>query len=174
MNHRPFEDWLLQEQPLGPGQDRDLRAHLRTCRQCSALAETGAELRLARLAAPRAGFTERFGSRLATHRVAEGRRRFWGLLTFIAGGLAILSWLSASYVTAVLASPAQWIAIGIGYLVFIITSIQALTEVAHVLFRVVPGLAPAYVWMASASALALVGMLWMLSIWRFAFVTRGA
>ncbi len=31
MNHRPFEDWLLDDQPLTPEQKRDLQSHLRTC-----------------------------------------------------------------------------------------------------------------------------------------------
>ncbi len=30
MNHRPFEDWLLNNQPLTPTEKRDLDSHLRT------------------------------------------------------------------------------------------------------------------------------------------------
>ena len=30
MNHRPFEDWLLEDQHLASDQERELQAHLRT------------------------------------------------------------------------------------------------------------------------------------------------
>ncbi len=31
MNHRPFEDWLLAEEPLTTDQKADLQEHLNTC-----------------------------------------------------------------------------------------------------------------------------------------------
>jgi hypothetical protein len=52
MNHRPFEDWLLDDQPLNPSQKRELDTHLRACKVCSGIAESNLALRSARVIAP--------------------------------------------------------------------------------------------------------------------------
>ncbi len=172
MNHRPFEDWLLNNQPLTPTEKRDLDSHLRTCKYCAALAETGLELRTVRMATPAPGFTARFEKRLAAQRIADRRRRFWGLIEFIVGGAGLLLWFSAPYLLAFIASPGHWITIAISYLLFIVTSAQTLGEAMLVLFRVVPGIIPTYMWMVIISALAGLSLLWTISIWRFSRFTQ--
>jgi hypothetical protein len=166
MNHRPFEDWLLNDQPLTPTQKRDLDTHIRTCKHCTALAETGLELRSVRMVSPRLGFANRFQMRLAAQRIADRRRRLWGLVVLLVGGAGLLLWLLAPFLLAIIDSPGQLITMTIGYLLFILTSAQALGEVALVLFRVAPGFIPPYMWMVIASALAGIGLLWTISIWR--------
>ena len=44
MNHQPFETWLLDDKVLTPTEKRELDSHLRTCKNCTALAETGLAL----------------------------------------------------------------------------------------------------------------------------------
>jgi hypothetical protein len=166
MNHRPFEDWLLNDQPLTPTEKRDLDAHIRTCKHCTALAETGLELRSVRMVSPMPGFTARFQKRLAAQRIADRRRRLWGLVVLLVGGAGLLLWLLAPFLLAIIDSPGQWIARTIGYLLFILTSAQTLGEVMLVLFRVAPGFIPPYMWMVIASALAGISLLWTISIWR--------
>jgi len=173
MNHRPFEDWLLNEQNLTPTEKRELDAHLRTCKQCAALAETGLELRSVRKVAPAPGFTMRFQKRLAAQRIADRRRRLWGLIVFLVGGVGLLLWLISPFLLALINSPAQWITIVIGYMLFIVTSVQTMADVAIVFLRVVPGFIPSYIWMAFVSALAGFGLLWTVSIWRFSRLPRG-
>ena len=94
MNHRPFEDWLLNDQPLTPTEKRDLDTHIRTCKYCAALAETGLVLRSVRMVSPQPGFTSRFQKCLAAQRIAD-RRRFCGLSVFLLGGAGLLFWLTA-------------------------------------------------------------------------------
>ncbi|MBI5842120.1 MAG: hypothetical protein HZB19_18700 [Chloroflexi bacterium] len=172
MNHRPFEDWLLNEQQLTPAEKRDLDAHLRTCKYCTALTETGLELRSVRKVSPAPGFTARFQQRLATRRIAERRRRLWGLIVLLLGGGGLLLWLTAPLLLALFRSPAQWLTIAIGYVLFIVSSVQTLADVALVFLRVVPGFIPPYVWMVIVSALAGLGLLWTVSIWRFSRFPR--
>jgi len=167
MNHRPFEDWLLNEQHLTPAEKRDLDTHLRTCKQCAALAETGLELRAVRKVSPAPGFTARFQRRLAAQRIAERRRRLWGLIVLLVGGGALLLWLAAPFLLLLISSPAQWITIAIGFFLFLVSSVQTLGDVALVLLRVVPGFIPPYIWMVVFSALSGLGLLWTVSIWRF-------
>ena len=52
MNHRPFEDWLLDNAALTPDQKRQLQTHLQTCSSCTAIAEVNLALKSVRLAEP--------------------------------------------------------------------------------------------------------------------------
>ncbi len=110
MNHRPFEDWLLDDQPLTPQQQRDLQAHVRSCPACAAIAESNLALHATRLVSPAAGFADRFQVRLAKRR----REQRWRQVIGEAGSI-LLS------VLPTFISPAGWIILtagvaGLGYL----------------------------------------------------------
>jgi hypothetical protein len=173
MNHRPFEEWLLNDKNLNPAEKRELDLHLRTCVHCTALSATGLALRSTSVVAPAAGFTVRFQQRLAAQKIAERRRRLWGALILIVGGLGLLSWFAAPYMIAFLSSPVQWITAAIGYFLFVLTSVQALTQVMTVLARILPDFFSPYIWMVLISALAGFGLLWTISIWRFSRTPQG-
>ncbi len=173
MNHQPFESWLLDDLPLAPEQRRELDSHLRACPRCTALAETGLALRAPRMVAPAAGFTQRFQARLEARRVADRRRRFWGILVFSLAGMTVLTWLVFPLLGRLADSPAEWINLALAYLLFIVSSVQTFTEVGSVFLRVVPGFVPPLVWMALASVAAGISLLWTVSIWRFTRVPRG-
>jgi len=173
MNHQPFEEWLLNDKNLTTVEKRDLDLHLRTCTYCTALAETGLALRAAPVIPPAAGFTMRFQQRLAAQKVAERRRKLWGLMVLLVGGLGLIVWLSAPYILAFLSAPAEWITAIVGYFLFAVTSLQALTETMAVLFDVLQNFLPPYAWMVLASALGGIGLLWTISIWRFSRAPQG-
>jgi hypothetical protein len=59
MNHRPFEDWLLNDMPMTPEQKRELDMHVRDCPYCTALVETGMALKTVKKVSPQAGFAAR-------------------------------------------------------------------------------------------------------------------
>ncbi|MBI5943153.1 MAG: hypothetical protein HY864_02195 [Chloroflexi bacterium] len=167
MNHQPFEEWLLNDKNLTPTEKRDLNLHLRTCTHCTALSATGLALRSANVAAPAAGFSMRFQQRLAAQKIAERRRKLWGMLVLILGGAGLLGWFAAPYFYTFISAPVEWITVIIGYFLFAVTSLQALTEVVSVMIRIVADFMPPYVWMVLVSALAGFGLLWIISIWRF-------
>ena len=173
MNHQPFETWLLEEQSITPEQKRELQSHLKICKYCTALYETGAALQSKQIASPAPGFTARFRKRLAAQRVAERRLKLWGLIVLMLGGMAMLFGLAGSTLLSIVNSPAEWLTLGIGYLLFIITSLQAFTEFGLVLLRVVPGFIPPLGWMVIASVIAGLSLLWTVSIWRFTRLPRG-
>jgi hypothetical protein len=126
-----------------------------------------------RMIPPKPGFTDRFSQLLVAHKLAERRRRLWGLIILVIGGLALSGWLTAPILLTLITSPAEWITIGIGYFLFIVTSIRALTEAAQVMFRVAPDFVPPYVWMVTTSTLAGLALLWTVSIWRFTRFSQG-
>jgi hypothetical protein len=175
MNHQPFEDWLLNEKLIDPKQKLDLDAHLRVCSYCSALAETGMALRSVKKAAPAAGFTARFQTHLVARKLAERRRRLWGAILFTFGGLVMLTWIAGPYLVSFFASPATWITSLIEWGVFLITTLQAVAQAGSVIVRVMPSFLTPFGFMVLISALAGIGLLWSVSIWRFAHrgVPRG-
>ena len=173
MKHQPFEDWLLNDKLIDPKQKLELDAHLRVCRDCSALAETGKALRSVKMVSPTAGFSTRFQARLAVRKVADRRRRLWGAVLFTFGGLVMLMWIASPYLVSFFASPATWIASLIEWGVFLITTLQAIGQAGSVLLDVIPGFLPPFIWMVVLSTLAGIGLLWSVSIWRFVRVPRG-
>jgi hypothetical protein len=166
MNHQPFEEWLLHEKLISPKEKIELDAHLRICSYCSALAETGTALRAVKKASPIAGFSTRFQARLAMQKAADQRRKRWGTVLFTAGGLVMLLWLVGPYLASFAASPATWIAALIEWAVFLIMTLQAVTQAGSVLLSMLPGLLSPFVFMVLVSAFAGVGLLWSVSIWR--------
>jgi hypothetical protein len=175
MKHQPFEEWLLQQIPLDPIQKIELDAHLRICTSCSALEETGRALQKVRLASPAAGFSARFQTRLALQRAADRRRRFWGAIVFMLGGLILLMWLAGPYLASFFASPATSLTALIEWGVFLVTTLRAIAQAGSVLLNVIPSFLSPFAWMVLVSALAGIGLLWSISIWRFSHgdVPRG-
>ena len=59
-------------------------------------------------------------------------RQIIGTLIFVLSGLGFLYWLANPFIQEVMRSPADWITNVVGDFLFILTSIQALSEVGHV------------------------------------------
>ena len=166
MKHRPFEDWLLDDQLLDPAQKRELDGHLRSCNTCSAIAESNFALRSARIVSPAPGFTSRFQERLIVARRAQRRRTMLGISFFSLGGMTLLAFLVGPTLLSVFGSPAAWVSAMVHTLVFLYSTTLAVLEASSVLFRVLPGFMPPFVWMISLSTLSGLGLLWSVSIWR--------
>lgn len=173
MNHQPFEDWLLNDMPITHEQKRDLDLHMRTCTYCSAIVETGIALKSVKKVSPQAGFTTRFQARLAERKLAERRRKIWGAVLFTFGGLAMLMWLASPYLASFFSAPATWIAALVEWVVFVITTFQALAQAGSVFLQIIPDFLSPFAWMVILSAVAGVSLLWSVSIWRFVRVPRG-
>ena len=173
MNHRPFEDWLLNDQPLTSEQKRELQSHLRGCTSCTAIAESNLALRTKHMATPAAGFTDRFLLPLAQRRREQRWRQIIGTLVLLLGGLGLLYWLAGPFIQEALRSPADWITTAVGYFLFILTSIQTLNEVGTILLRVLPNFVSPFGWFVLSLIVGGVTLLWTVSIWRFSRVPQG-
>jgi predicted anti-sigma-YlaC factor YlaD len=101
MNHQPFEDWLLADEPPAGDQVLELREHLRDCPRCQELEASWASVhklfQTSEQIAPNAGFTTRWQTRLqAQQQQALNRRHhrqpwlFFALNLIIATALLIL------------------------------------------------------------------------------------
>ena len=173
MNHRPFEDWLLNDQPLNPEDKRKLQTHLQECDHCTALAEVNLELRSVKMAAPAPGFANRFRVRLEAQRLRERRDRLVGFVVLSFASLGLAAWFTVPFLLRFLGSPAEWIAAGTNFILTLVAMFEAIGELGAILLRVVPGFIPPFAWLVIVSAVSGLGLLWAMSIWRFTRLPRG-
>ncbi len=173
MNHRPFEDWLLEDQPLTPQQQRDLQAHVRSCASCTAIAESNLALHAVRRVGPAAGFSNRFKVRLEKRRREQRWRQVIGTLVLVLGGLGLVYWLASPIIAEAMRSPATLITAGVNYFVFVTTLIRAWSEASAILLRVLPSFISPAGWLAITAGVAGLGFLWTISIRRLARSPQG-
>jgi hypothetical protein len=173
MDHRPFEDWLLDNQPLTTDQKRQLNTHLRACSSCSALVEVNLVLKSVKLAEPAAGFTDRFQIRLAAKKQALRWRNFWGFVVLTLSVLGLLSWISWPVLNDLIRSPVNLLASWITSLVAFWTSLQAIFRAGMVLFKVVPGFVPGYIWAVILFAAGAWSLVWVVSLMKFTKYPQG-
>ena len=166
MAHRPYEDWLLDDERLTPEQDRDLRVHLRNCPECAGLTRANMALRSAPVIPPTKYFTLRFLVRLAAERKVQRRRSLIGLFLMAVVGIGGLFWLLFPYLPYLTLPPAQLVSVWISNLVYIALTIRAVGALGSILFNVLASFVPAYVWVISVSLLGSLGFLWMFSFRR--------
>jgi hypothetical protein len=173
MDHRPFEDWLLDNQALTTDQKHQLITHLRTCSTCSVIAEVNLALNSVKVAAPAAGFTDRFQARLAARKQALRWRNIWGFLVLTLSALSILVWVTWPVLKDLLQSPVNLVASWISSLASFWAAFQAITQAGVVLFKVAPGFVPAYVWMVILLAAGGWSLVWVISFMKYTKVSQG-
>lgn len=172
MNHRPFEDWLLEGQQLTPAQKQELKNHLKTCTSCTALTEVDLALNSTWKLAPRAGFTERFQTRLAFERKKQHTRQMWGL-----GLLGLIILLSVvvvifEFYTTWEDSPIQILLSGITWLVTMFSSIKTYGSIGLILLKVITRIIPVSLWLAAAGGGFLVVFVWTTSLWKLSYISK--
>jgi len=166
MDHRPYEDWLLDDERLTPEQDRDLRIHLRSCPECAAQARANMALRSAPVTAPAEGFALRFQVRLAAERKVQRRRSLIGLFLMAVVGVSGLLWLLSPYLPYLSLPPAQLASLWISNLVYLALTARVLGVLGNTLLNVLASFVPTYVWALSIALLGGTGFLWTLSVRR--------
>jgi hypothetical protein len=173
MNHRPFEDWLLTEEPLTSQQKRELNAHLQTCHSCSAMVEVNLAFRSVRQAEPAAGFVDRFQVRLVAQRKAMRRRNVVGFAILVLSVVGLLMGLAWPVLKAAVESPVDLLGSWLSSLVNLWASLQVLFHAGSVLFRVAPGFVPGYIWAILLFALTGWSVVWVFSLKKFTRVSQG-
>ncbi len=173
MDHRPFEDWLLNNQTLSVSEKRQLDAHLQGCSSCSALAEVTLALKTVTMAAPAVGFSDRFQVRLAARKKALRRRNFWGFLLLTLSVLSVLTIISWPVLTSLLQSPVDLLTSWLGSLLSFWASVDAMAHAGFVLFRIVPSFIPTYIWTVVLFAACGWSLLWVFSLIKFTKFSQG-
>jgi hypothetical protein len=169
MDHRPFEDWLLDTQPLSTDQKHLLNSHLRTCSSCSAIVEVDLALNSVNVITPTEGFANRFQVRLAARKKILQWRNFWGFFVLTLSVLGLFAWV----IWPVLQSPVNLLGSWISSLVTILSSFQAIFRAGVVLFKVVPGFVPAYIWAVMLIAAGGWSLVWIVSLMKITKYPQG-
>jgi hypothetical protein len=164
MDHRPFETWLLDEEPLGPQQKRELQEHLAVCPACSAQADVDLALKSSRLAAPADGFSDRFRARLAARKQILRRRHLWGFGILVLTAIGILAYLTWPLLPQVTTSPVSLLDSWLLNMAALWISLQSIIEASSVLFRIVPGFLPSLLWSLILLAATCWSAVWILSL----------
>ncbi len=164
MDHRHFEEKLLNDEQLTPKENKGFQAHIRKCAKCAALAEANLALHNVVMATPAPGFASRFRIRLEAKRKAQRRRYFFGGLILLVSGLGVLIWLAIPVLSAALASPTQLLVAWTSYFASTLSFIKVINEAGSVLLRVLASFIPSSAWVLSLSFFGLLGLVWFSSV----------
>lgn len=171
MDHRPYENWLLDDERLTAGQERELRLHLRNCPECTALSRSNMVLRAAPMSTPPPGFTLRFQTRLAAERKVQRWRNLMGWTLLLAIGMGVVLLVATPYL-AYYSSPAKLAGAWMSDLVYIGSTLHIARLVGATLLDVLGSFVPGYVWGLSFVAFSGAGVLWVSSFRKFGRVPQ--
>jgi hypothetical protein len=125
MNHQPFREWLVSDEPLSTEQTQSLQAHLSSCESCSqmesALNEVELTIRKTYQIEPTSGFTLRWQEHLVKYQAQQQSRLGWwtiGATTLIATGLLALL---ISQLWSLIQAPGPYLAVWLDHLVSVIS-----------------------------------------------------
>jgi len=164
MNHRFFEQKLLQDEAFNAEEERALQEHLLDCADCAALAEVNFALRQVQMATPAEGFSERFSARLAARRKAEKRRYLFGGLILLTVSIAVLVLLASPVISASMASPSRFFINLLSNLAAAFSLMRVMGEVGQVVFRITAGFIPASGWLFTLAFWGGLTFFWLSSL----------
>ncbi len=173
MDHRPFEDWLLENKALTSNEQRQLNTHLQSCSSCTALAEVNLALKSVRMAAPSSGFTGRFQVRLAARKRALRMRNVWGFLILSFSVVGLLVWIGWPFIVSMFRSPVDMLVSWLATLMSAWAAIQTMFHAGETVFKVLPGFIPEYIWAAILFTAVGWVILWVFSLLKITKVPRG-
>jgi hypothetical protein len=142
MNHLPYKDWLLAEEPLTFDQTQALQDHLRICEACRQIGPAWFDVRALFLkthrAEPAPGFNERWQTQLAAHKLQKQRRLAWIILGIIAGLSLFLAILFGTELLEVLNSPGSLVLVWVSRITEVLSIYWLLHNLLGVLMEFIP------------------------------------
>jgi hypothetical protein len=169
MNHQPFEEWLLSDEPLDETQTQSLQAHLDQCQECAPLAQAWKavryELAQAPEAAPKPGFTQRWQVRQAQRRFERQRRLAWlGTGLNLLAGFAIFIGLNADMLAGF-----SLHTMFISWFYTVASLMARAGQIQRLVVYALQNVPPAVtvsLWIVVATCFSLLAMLWIFSMWK--------
>lgn len=163
MDHRHFEEILLNDEPIAREENAALQAHLQVCSKCAALAEANFALNHVVMAAPAPGFASRFQVRLAAQRKAQRRRYFFGIFILLFSGISIGLWYALPVISTILFSPIELLTSWAQTLASTLAMIETIVDAANVIGRVAVGFIPGKTFALALGVFSLLSLGWMIS-----------
>ena len=168
--HRPYEEWILQGEPLRPQDAELLRHHLQGCEACRSLAHgwdvVEPRLSSVTLATPKPGFVRRWESRKAV--LHAGRRSDWWMFaaSLIAATVAaaVVLWEVGSGLEGPTVLLNDWI----GDLALWSVAARVGGDILRALANSLPSGLLAGVWLGFVAGMGGLTVLWVTSFYRTA------
>ncbi len=177
MNHQPFKDWLLSEEPLTQEQSLTMQEHLRECTLCqgkqAAWVEVENLFHKSPQAAPAPGFTTRWQEHLAAANLRQQRRQAWKVFAIIAGAAAILMFVLGIQVVEILRTPQQLTLVWISRLASLLSYAGEVEDFFASVTRALPDI-PLIGLIFSSGFASLLGVLWLVAYQKITSVRRFA
>ena len=180
MNHQPFENWLLSEDPLSEDDERALQEHLMVCDQCGEL--ENAWLDISNLFAevpevePAPGFVNRWQSTLeadqAAIKVMRHRWQSWIVLVLIANGAALALLLYGVQFFNAYNSFTDWVLSWVYKAATAMLLANGFRNIFVTLFRTIPQLIPTGWWIGITITLCVSSFIWIVSMKKLASLPR--
>jgi predicted anti-sigma-YlaC factor YlaD len=168
MVHRPFEDWLLDEEPLSTEKAVALQEHLQGCSSCRQLSqawkEVEVDLRTSPVLAPRTGFTNRWQARLEADRRRLHRRQSAAALGFSLGGAVLLLGSLSLLALPVLATPKLLLWAWVLHLIELISYTGDLQEIILSVFNIQSRMIPTAWWILLVGFFSMLVVVWIVSL----------
>ena len=172
MNHMPYESWLFAEEPLSAEEQKALQAHLKECEHCRLLHSTWCEvkslLQSEPVVEPKAGFAERWRTRLNAHylREIERKRNRQSWLLFLAdlGMAAFLLALLLEQVLHVYGTPIDLLLVSLSKYTAYVALLSAVGEFLVTILKVTLSLIPLPFWALFGFVLLLMNVFWIFSL----------
>ena len=175
MGHQRFENWLLTEEPLKPEQQIELQTHLEACLICRTLSDSwqsvAQHLSATTLVDPAPGFTARWEARLETARALAERRTNLIILAFSTAGAVFLLALMVIQLFFAFESPAEFFLVSANQVARAFSGFNLTIEVLVAMVKTIPEIVLIGLWVG-ATGLAVMSVLWIISIHQFTFQRR--
>lgn len=169
MNHKPYEDWVLDPTSLEQARKQELEQHLKDCASCSSLLEVEQLLRSPKLRSPQPGFSNRFQVRLEAERKLRRVRSLQGMVFLVLSAVILLGLAGIWFMSSNWVNP---ITVFIGWLTWwlnLLASIQAIGSVGFVLIKVIGTFIPLPAWIALLTAGCLLVLGWVMTLWKLSY-----
>jgi hypothetical protein len=164
MNHQPFENWLLSDEPLSVEQSQALKEHLDMCETCNRMDTSWNEVQdlfqsVHRLS-PAPGFSARWQERRAVQLGKRRQRQSWlfliGMGTIAAALLAVLGWSALSLVV----QPEQLILYSVYRLTALYINVETAGDFLSMTVRSLGSSVPFMVWIGLSGLASMLSVIW--------------
>ncbi|MEN8172180.1 MAG: hypothetical protein ABFS03_04800 [Chloroflexota bacterium] len=175
MKHKPFENWILMQEPLLPDQAAALEEHLRDCQHCreiqQAIVGVEALFQNAIEVEPTPGFSQRWQNHLEQEQrdVLINRHRWhsWMALIILGNTIALSAFLLGRQLLSMFNSPAEFLLMWVYRLTSLISSITAARHLLSTLFNTLPGFVPLSAWLLIVGVSGLLALVTMTKLVQF-------
>jgi hypothetical protein len=182
MNHQPFEDWLLSDEPLSSDNHQALQEHLETCEECRELQDSWqgvmSLIESTVPMEPAAGFMDRWQQRLEADRqlalLSRQRWQSWIMLILVANVASLFLFILGAGVFSVFESPVEIILAGVYRLTSVVILLNTFQDILGTLMRTLISVVPIGVWAAFAAGLGASCVVWVVSMTSLLKLTRRA